>query len=60
MRHAVASQLHVVWLHMTKFLVVVGEVLVGKGKHNKLTIEEWNAIHEYIITNSTTIKVAYM
>lgn len=37
----------------------VGEVLVGKGKHKKLTVEELKAIHEYIITNSTTTEVAY-
>ncbi len=40
--------------------VNIGEVLVGKGKHKKLTVEELKAIHEYIITNSTTIKVPYM
>jgi hypothetical protein len=39
--------------------VGIGEVLVGKGKHKKLTIEELKAIHEYIITNSTTTEVAY-
>jgi hypothetical protein len=38
--------------------VDIGEVLVGKGKHKKLIIEELKAIHEYIITNSTTTKVA--
>ncbi len=37
----------------------VGEVLVGKGKHKKLTIEELKAIHEYIIMNSATTEVAY-
>jgi hypothetical protein len=40
--------------------VNIREILVGKGKHNILTVEELKAIHEYIITNSTTIKVAYM
>jgi hypothetical protein len=40
--------------------VDVGEVLVGKGKHKKLIVEELKAIHEYIITNSKTTKVAYM
>ncbi len=39
--------------------VDVGEILIGKGKHKKLTIKELKAIHEYIITNSTTIEVAY-
>jgi hypothetical protein len=39
--------------------VDIGEVLVGKGKHKKLIVEELKAIHEYIITNSTTTKVAY-
>ncbi len=38
----------------------IGEVLVGKGKHKKLIVEELKAIHEYIITNSITIEVAYM
>lgn len=37
----------------------VSEVLVCKGKHKKLIIEELKAIHEYIVTNSTTIGVAY-
>jgi hypothetical protein len=37
----------------------VGEVLVGKGKHKKLIVEKLKAIHEYIITNSTTTEVAY-
>jgi hypothetical protein len=37
----------------------VREVLVCKGKHKKLIIEELKAIHEYIVTNSTTIGVAY-
>ncbi len=37
----------------------IGEVLVGKGKHKKLTIEELKAIHEYIITNSITIEIPY-
>jgi hypothetical protein len=40
--------------------VNIGEVLIGKGKHKKLTFEELKAIHEYIITNSATINVAYM
>jgi hypothetical protein len=40
--------------------VNIRDVLVGKGKHKKLIVEELKAIHEYIITNSTTIKVAYM
>jgi hypothetical protein len=40
--------------------VNIGDVLVGKGKHKKLTVEELKAIHEYTITDSTTIKVAYM
>jgi hypothetical protein len=26
----------------------VGEILIGKEKHKKLTIEELKAIHEYI------------
>ncbi len=39
--------------------VDVGEVLIGKGKHKKLTIEELKVIHEYIIMNSTTTEVAY-
>jgi hypothetical protein len=39
--------------------VDIGEVLVGKGKHKKLTIEELKAIHEYIITNSTNSEVTY-
>jgi hypothetical protein len=34
-------------------------VLIGKGKHKKLTIEELKVIHEYIIMNSTTTEVAY-
>jgi hypothetical protein len=38
----------------------IGEVLVGKGKHKKLIIEDFKAIHEYIIMNSTTNEVAYM
>jgi hypothetical protein len=38
----------------------VGEVLVGKRKHKKLIVDKLKAIHEYIITNSTTTKVAYM
>jgi hypothetical protein len=40
--------------------VNIGEVLIGKGKHKKLIVEELKAIHEYIITNSTIIKGAYM
>jgi hypothetical protein len=39
--------------------VDVGEVLIGKGKHKKLIVEELKAIHEYIITNATTTKIAY-
>jgi hypothetical protein len=39
--------------------VDVGEVLIGKGKHKKLTIEELKVIHEYIIMNSTATEVAY-
>jgi hypothetical protein len=38
----------------------VGEVLVGKRKHKKLIVDVLKAIHEYIITNSTTTKVVYM
>jgi len=38
----------------------VREVLVGKGKHKKLTVEKIKAIYKYIITNSITTKVAYM
>jgi len=39
--------------------VDVGEVLVSKGKHKKIIVEELRAIHEYIFINSTTIEVAY-
>jgi hypothetical protein len=40
--------------------VDVWEVLIGKGKHKKMTLEELKVIHEYIIMNSTTTKVTYM
>ncbi len=39
--------------------VDVGEVLIGKEKLKKLTIEELKVIHEYIIMNSSTTEVAY-
>jgi hypothetical protein len=31
--------------------VNIGEVLVGKGKHKKLIVEELKAIHEYKFHN---------
>jgi hypothetical protein len=50
---------HRMWDIEKKEEADVGEVLVGKGKHKKLIVEELKAIHEYIITNSTTTEFAY-
>jgi hypothetical protein len=36
-----------------------GEILVGCGKIRRLTQEEIKPIHEYVITNSTTMDATH-